>query len=175
MTLLRHLLLGAFCFLHAETSFDPAGFINATSKQIGFHWNGWCSEQKLLHFVDLVLKTEPEVCVEIGVYKGASMVPVALALKALGKGVVFGIDPWDTDECLKHFDPKTEAVDYANWEQIDMRMSFRFFHDVIQTYKLESYCIPLIGTSEQCAPWLPPIDILYIDGAHDEATSAKDV
>jgi hypothetical protein len=38
---------------------------------------GWCSREKALNFIELVLEMEPDVCVEIGAFGGASVFPVA--------------------------------------------------------------------------------------------------
>src|ERR1700730_11515979 len=68
----------------------------------GYTAMGWCSEEKALNFVDLILTAKPKVCVEIGVFGGASLIPTAFALKHLKEGIVIGIDPWDNSECIKH-------------------------------------------------------------------------
>jgi hypothetical protein len=56
---------------------------------------GWCSKEKACAFIDLVLQEKPQTCVEIGVFGGKSLLPVAMALKSLGQGIVIGVDPWD--------------------------------------------------------------------------------
>ena len=61
---------------------------------------GWCSEQKASILVELVLKTRPEKIVEIGVFGGKSLVPMACALKENGSGKIYGIDPWSSAESV---------------------------------------------------------------------------
>jgi hypothetical protein len=136
---------------------------------------GWCSEEKLLNFVDLVLEVKPDVCVEIGVSGGASLFPVALALKSLGKGVVFAIDPWDNHESSLCYHPVFEQADYLFWSRIDFQSMYRAYFDVLRAQKLGSHVVTLISTSEKAASLIPAIDILHIDGGHSEAVAAKDV
>lgn len=53
---------------------------------------------------DLILKENPKVYVEIGVWGGSSIFPTALALKLLNnKEVVFAIDPWNSEEYIKYY------------------------------------------------------------------------
>ena len=41
----------------------------------------------------MVLALRPAVVVEIGVWRGSSLLPMALALKELGRGQIVGVDP----------------------------------------------------------------------------------
>jgi predicted O-methyltransferase YrrM len=55
---------------------------------------GWCTKEKAYTLASLVIGTRPAVIVEVGVFGGRSFLPMALALKELGKGMAIGIDPW---------------------------------------------------------------------------------
>ena len=59
---------------------------------------GWCSEDKAGILIDLIVKYKPQVIVEVGVWGGKSLVPMANALRANGSGKIYGIDPWDNRE-----------------------------------------------------------------------------
>ncbi len=62
---------------------------------------GWCSEDKAKTLYNLVLKCHEEfkgeelLTVELGVFGGRSLFPMAAAHKALKNGSVIGIDTWD--------------------------------------------------------------------------------
>ena len=62
---------------------------------------GWCSNDKAGCIIDIVSEicndTENPVCVEIGVYGGKSVIPVALELKR-HVGTIHAIDPWTIEE-----------------------------------------------------------------------------
>jgi predicted O-methyltransferase YrrM len=73
--------------------------------------HGWCAPGKAKLLVDLVLKTKPNIILEIGVWGGKSLIPMAYALRENGRGIAYGIDPWEShesvqwvkDETNKHF------------------------------------------------------------------------
>jgi len=138
---------------------------------------GWCSPEKLHSFIDLVLEVKPELCVEIGAYGGASVLPVALTLKFLGDGMIVAIDPWDFFECIRYLDPFKYEEIWRTWLSIPMEVVDADFHAMIKRCKLENVCIPLRTTSEKAASQFEDgsIDILHIDGDHSERGSMLDV
>lgn len=135
---------------------------------------GWCSREKALNFIDLVLEERPEICVEIGVFGGASLFPVASALKFLGSGVVIGIDPWEKSECIKYFDPIEEQADFRWWSGLNFDYVFDSYCAMLKRYGLSDFCITIKSTSELAAVCFQKIDILHFDGNHDEEVSLND-
>lgn len=136
---------------------------------------GWCSQSKANHFIDLILEVKPEVCVEIGVFGGSSIFPVASALKTLGKGVVFGIDPWDKIECIKYFDPVEDAEHLKWWGELNINYIYHAYTNMLRKHKLEDFVKTIRATSEDAASLIETIDILYIDGNPSDECSVKDV
>jgi predicted O-methyltransferase YrrM len=137
---------------------------------------GWCSQEKALNFIDLVLEVKPKVCVEIGVFGGASVLPVASALKYLGDGVIYAIDAWDKSECIKYFDPIIDIAHLEWWNKVDLDRIFILYLNMINRCKLFDRCITIKMTAEKAADEIDDIiDILYIDGNHSELTSTEDV
>lgn len=136
---------------------------------------GWCSREKALNFIDLVLQVEPKLCVEIGVFGGASVFPVASALKYLEKGIVIGIDPWERSECIKYYDPIEEYTDFKWWSCIDFNYIYESYCSMLRRYGLGEYCMTIKATSHQAVSFFQNIDILFIDGSSDEAVSSQDV
>jgi cephalosporin hydroxylase len=136
---------------------------------------GWCSKEKALSFIDLVLEVEPQICVEIGVFAGSSIFPVASTLKFLEQGVVIAIDPWDKIECLKHMDPIEDQKHLDWWGKIDMEEIFKTYSNSIKKFGTENYIITCRTTSEKAAPKIESIDILYIDGNHSRKIALQDV
>jgi len=137
---------------------------------------GWCTKEKADHFMDLVLEVNPQVYVEIGVFGGSSLFPVASTLKFLGEGVVIAIDPWDKKETIKHFDPTEDATDLKWWTSINFERIYYSYLHLIKRFDLEEYCLTMKMTSEKAASKInTPIDILYLDGNHSEVCSTQDV
>lgn len=137
---------------------------------------GWCSAEKANSFIDLVLEEKPMICVEIGVFGGSSLFPVAAALKHLGEGVIIAIEPWDKKEMLKSLDPVEDAAHLKWWSSVNFeRIYFSYLH-LLKRFELDEYCITMKMTSEKAvSKIMGPIDIIYIDGNHSEAGSTQDV
>jgi len=136
---------------------------------------GWCSEEKGLNFLDLVLEVKPKVCVEIGVFGGASLIPVAAGLKFLNAGIVIGIDPWNSGEAIKHLDTLEEKEHIDWWSKINLSEIYYSFLERLLLYDLEKHCVILKKTSEQAAFEMGEIDILHIDGHRSETQTVQDV
>ena len=144
-------------------------------KRQAFDWmsqlEGWCSDVKATTLVDLVLKAKPNIIVEIGVWGGKSLVPMACALQANGKGTIFGIDPWDSNASIE------ETMEDANrtfWSYANHDAIFRGLVQKIDQFGLHDHVILIKSTSED-ASLIPGIDMLHIDGNHSEKTSYSDV
>jgi hypothetical protein len=136
---------------------------------------GWCSREKTLTLIDLVLEIKPKVCVDIGVFGGSSLFPVAATLKYLRSGSVFGIDPWDKLESLKSFHPVADEADFRWWANLDHNYVYDSYITSIKRFGLESYCVTMRTTSLKAASSFNQIDLLHIDGNHSEQGFTSDV
>ena len=58
------------------------------------HQDGWCKLEKANALAAAIVSIQPNLIVEVGVWAGRSLIPMALSLKYLGKGKILGIDPW---------------------------------------------------------------------------------
>ena len=138
--------------------------------------DGWCTPKKAAAFMDLVFEVKPDVCVEIGVFGGASYLSVASALKFLGKGVIIGIDPWWNNESVKYYDPVKDHKHILWWSTLDFTDLHRTFMRTMRDQNLNEQCILIMTTSEKAAPFISrEIDILYIDGHFATEASVLDV
>jgi len=160
--------------LSAYTAQDAALVKEMITDEI-YGITGWCSVAKAIELIDLILVVEPEVYVEIGVYEGASFFPAAAALKFLGKGTAFAVDPWDTFECVRYFDPVLDEKQWKWWASIDLEKAYKNFKRMLNIYRLEGVSKILRKTSLEAASEFDAIDILHLDGDHSEAMSVKDV
>jgi len=137
---------------------------------------GWCSKEKADNFIDLVLEVKPKVYVEIGVFGGSSLFPVACALKFLGDGVIIGVDPWDKKETTKYLHLKDDAESYRWWDTVNLDRVYYSYLSFIKRFELEDFCITMKTVSEKATAKInSPIDILYLDGNHSENCSKQDV
>lgn len=158
-------------FVVFEEEMTPA--IQQT-KQISFIYmdqlEGWCTKNKAAVLIDLVYMIRPKTIVEIGVWGGKSLVPMAYACQALGSGKVYGIDPWDAFESIQGMD----GVNYDWWSRIDHSNILTGLLNKISQFKLSDQIQLVRSTSLSAAP-IPNIDILHVDGNHSENAAMIDV
>lgn len=133
--------------------------------------HGWCSMQKADFLIDLILQTKPLKVVEIGVWGGKSLVPMAYALKTNQQGVIYGIDPWDSAASLQGMQHEGSK---AFWRWADHGAVYRGLVQKIEEFDLVNQVELISATSEE-APPIYDIDILHVDGNHSEETSFFDV
>ncbi len=131
---------------------------------------GWCTHNKASILMDLVFLLNPTTIVEIGVYGGKSLVPMACALKFAGKGMIYGIDPWSPTESTKGMEGANEEF----WSKVDHSHILRDLEKKIAEFNLQNQ-IKLIKATSKNAASIPNIDILHIDGNHSEVSSSFDV
>lgn len=136
---------------------------------------GWCSQKKAEKMMDLIHDTHPKVCVEIGVFGGASLFPTAQALCFLGDGIVYGIDPWSKQEALKGY--SSNDPNYVWWSQIDMQTIYYQLFSFIYRNQLTFFCsVKRMTSAEALSDFVDEsIDILHIDGNHSAAAILFDV
>ena len=135
------------------------------------HLEGWCSEFKASILIDLIYKTPCEKIVEIGVWGGKSLVPMACALRGKGQGKIYGIDPWDPAASIEEVMNESNK---AYWGWTDHEAVLQGLNSKIAAFQLQNY-IQLIRDRSQTAPLIENIDILHIDGNHSDKTSFIDV
>jgi predicted O-methyltransferase YrrM len=132
---------------------------------------GWCSHDKASILMDLILNSNPDVIVEIGVFGGKSLIPMAYALKTIGKGLIYGIDPWDSEESIRGLE---NPVNKNWWGHLDHSQILRGLIQKMHDFDLIRQIQLIQDTSINAYP-IPNIDILHIDGNHSEQASYQDV
>jgi len=129
---------------------------------------GWCSKEKYNQIIDCVLETceeeENPTCVEIGVYGGKSLFSFGVALKQLGKGIVYGIDPWKTEDALIGYDHPSHQ---QFWGNVDLEKMMNICIDGIHKLNLNNY-VSIIRSSSNDSQPIQNINVLHIDGQHTE-------
>lgn len=135
---------------------------------------GWCSKEKAAAFIDLVMEVKPDTCVEVGVFGGSSVFPVASALKFLGHGVIIAIDPWDKIETIKYFDPVEDKVNLNWWGKLNFDYIYNSYLKMVKKFEFEQYVQTIKATSEIAAFQIGMIDILHLDGNFTEQVSKLD-
>ena len=135
----------------------------------GPNW-GWCTAEKARVIMDLVHEVcgarDNPVCLEVGVYGGKSLQPFCAALRALGRGLVYGVDPWSVVEAVAGYDG--EHRDF--WSRVDMDSMYEICVDGVRRLGVEDY-VCLLKTTSALAPDLRDLCVVHLDGQHTAQVS----
>jgi predicted O-methyltransferase YrrM len=127
--------------------------------------DGWCSLEKAQTLAAAVIALRPKNVVEIGVYSGRSFIPMAMALKEIGSGMAFGIDPYSAQASAEN--EVGENKDW--WGRLDHEKIYQNFMSKIAELKLEQFARIVRKKSDDISAtpglW---IDLLHIDGSHTD-------
>lgn len=133
---------------------------------------GWCSREKALLIAQHVLRERPEHCVEIGVFGGRSLIPIAAALRENGTGHVHAIETWRADVAVQD---ATNTDNDAWWQAVDFDaikaglLRFVVDHGLVRQVRIVE------APSARAAALFDCIDFLHIDGSHAIVSAAEDV
>ena len=133
---------------------------------------GWCDLYKALPLAHFILANKPETLVEIGVFGGKSLIPMGLALKQIGRGIAYGIDPWKKEPTLEG---EQNADNLEWWSSVDLHDIHKGAAEAIWVNDLDKHVALIRSTSEACHGLFTDIDLLHIDGNHSELVSVRDV
>jgi len=133
---------------------------------------GWCSPQKSLLLYSLVRSHKPKTIVEIGIYGGRSIVPMAAALKDNGGGHVYGIETWSGAAATTY---RTNLGNDFWWMNIDFPGLKRAFLELVLKFDLHDTIKIVEASSDRCGGLFDQIDMVHIDGSHSTWAAAQDV
>ncbi len=135
--------------------------------------NGWCNEDKIIKLYNLIIQNKPLHLVEIGVFGGKSLLSQAFALKDNNNGIIHGIDSWKYNDCINGM-TNDDAINW--WKTLDYEKIYNECMNAIISNHLENYIKLHRTSSEEYSKTINyEIDILHIDGNHEEESSCKDV
>jgi glycosyltransferase involved in cell wall biosynthesis len=167
----RHCDLRAASALCAE--------IRDTLHRIPADFGGGCSLSKACLIAELIRRYGLQVTVDIGVYRGRSLVPQALAHRRFTGGVAYGVDPWSASEAQEFDNPRLkEKIDqWAN--KTDFQAIYEEVTTLVNTLQIERHCTLLRRTSAAALSFFQEngvsFDLIHIDGNHDTEIVVNDV
>jgi Methyltransferase domain len=122
---------------------------------------GWCSPTKAIELARLVKSSKPNIVVELGVFAGKSLIPMAMACRDNGFGGVIGVDPWQASESVKGQTPDHQAW----WLAVDHEKVYKNCIGKLTELGLEKWVQLQRTTSDRFVP-PPKLDIVSVDGNH---------
>lgn len=153
--------------------------ITTVLQQIPIDFGGGCSLHKASVMAWLISEFNLKVTIDIGVYRGRSLFPQAIAHKHGSGGVVYGVDPWNALEAAENDNIELkekidEFVKATNFEEI-----FKSVDSLNNEFELKSHCILVRKTSSQASLWFDELnirfDLIHIDGNHDTKKVMEDI
>lgn len=146
---------------------------------IPIDFGGGCSVEKAAHMAQLIKNNHLKATLDIGVYRGRSFFPQALAHKLYTDGVVYGVDPYSNADAIQYDHPELQdALDrfaaYTNFAVLFSQVvSFQ------EAYGLTQNSILLRQRSDEAVIYFKThnieFDLIHIDGNHDTNVVLSDV
>jgi len=154
--------------------------IEALLGQIPIDFGGGCSLQKAYLLAWLIRRYAMKTTLDIGVYRGRSLFPQALAHSRFTGGVVYGVDPWDATEALEFdVEEKLRAKIHEFVKKTDFENIYQQVLVLRERLHLKDHCIILRMRSADAARFFEKqgilFDLVHIDGNHDTSIVMQDV
>tara|TARA_R100000935_G_scaffold1517_1_gene4868 strand:+ start:49746 stop:50480 length:735 start_codon:yes stop_codon:yes gene_type:complete len=152
--------------------------INRVYKKIPQDFGGGCSIEKALSMALLIKEFNLQNTVDIGVYRGRSLFPQAIAHKLYSNGIVYGVDPYSKEAANQiDFPEKQKQLDNfvtnTNFQELYINVS----KIIDKNYK--DNCILIREKSADGAVEFKnnkkKLDMVHIDGNHDTKFVMEDV
>ncbi len=140
-------------------------------------FGGSCPLQKAYVMAWLIRRFKLQSTVDIGVYRGRSLFPQALAHKNYTKGVVYAVDPWSSVEAREQDNPEL-------FEQIEQWADTTDFDGIYSDVKKMAeefgpHCVIVRQPSREAVEYFKErnisFDMVHVDGNHDRDKALSDV
>jgi len=146
---------------------------------IQIDFGGGCSVSKGYLMAWLIRKYQITASVDIGVYRGRSLVPQAVAHREFTGGKAYGVDPWLNAEVSETGNPALrEAIDRFI-DTTDFPAIYEEVKALIRRLKLDQNCILVREKSCDAIRYFRREDmrfgLIHIDGNHDSDRVTADV
>jgi Methyltransferase domain len=140
--------------------------------------DGWCTPNKASALYSIASLPDVQLGVEIGIFAGKSMFPVAAAFKDKNSGLHYGIEPWSNQVAIETV---TNELNDDWWAKIDFPAIKRQFISNSLNFGLMDHIAIIESASDvafrlfDSARFRGKIDLLHVDGAHSVQEALHDV
>ncbi len=147
--------------------------------QVPIDFGGRCSLRKAYLMAWLIRRFDLHDSLDIGVYRGRSLFPQAVAHKHAGTGRVTGVDPWSAAEADEHDHTELRTQIKAFVDSTDFEALYQEVAERAHTLGLSSYVRLVRETSQRAAERFAAagtrFGLIHIDGNHDTEPVLQDV
>lgn len=135
--------------------------------------HGWGTVAKGMRLAELVLETRADVSVEIGVFGGRGVIPMAIAHHIQAHGYAVGIDPWERAASLEG---ENSAENEEWWAKVDHDAIYEHFIRALVQADVVRQCRVMRERSDTALRLFADasIAVLHQDGNHSELLSARE-
>lgn len=142
-------------------------------------FGGGCSYQKALAMALFIKELNLQTSADIGVYRGRSLFPQAIAHKRYTKGIAYGIDPFNNLAAVQNDQPDLKESLDNFLQNTDFDKLYKAVTDIIKRFKLGKNCKLIRERSEEAKLFFSEnniqLGLVHIDGNHDTTFVSKDV
>ncbi len=147
--------------------------------QIPMDFGGGCSASKAYVMASLIRERNIHASLDIGVYRGRSLLPQALAHRRYTGGVAYGVDPWSRDEAMQADNAALKAALDRFVETTDFEAIHRDVDELRRKFAVERNCVLVRKTSAAAIAEFREMGqtfgLIHVDGNHDTAIVVQDV
>lgn len=135
---------------------------------------GWCTAEKAERLQRLIIDSNAQFSVELGVFGGRSLIAMALGHKIKQSGVIIGVDAWSKQAALEGTNDKANDDWWSG-------QSFKEIHQncIKDIFKndVDDFCSVLKMTSETFGKLIGDntIDVLHADSNHSEEVTTREI
>ena len=142
-------------------------------------FGGGCSLAKAYRIAWLIRRYRLESSVDIGVYRGRSLVPQSLAHRDYTGGVAYGVDPWSATEAGQEAEGELGMalaawVDTTDFDELFVGVS-RLLHELDLTTNTKLVRSTSAAAARTFAEQGLEFGLIHIDGNHDAKSVMTDV
>jgi hypothetical protein len=163
-----------------KTAFtDFANRLSVLYRNAPIDFGGGCSYEKALALGFYIRKYNYQSSIDIGVYRGRSLFPQALAHRRYSKGLVYAVDPYDNAAAVQNdrAEIKQQLKAFAN--NTDFSQIYKDVTKQVAKHKLSPFVKFIRDKSQNAAKAFEKdrveFGLIHIDGNHDTAFVMQDV
>jgi hypothetical protein len=146
---------------------------------IPLDFGGGCSASKAYVMAHFIRDLRMQATLDIGVYRGRSLLPQALAHLRHSGGVAYGVDPWSKADARENDNLELKAQLDRFVETTDFEALHGQVDALRRRFGVERHCVLVRKRSADAAEDFRRagmrFDLIHVDGNHDTAVVMKDV